>query len=307
MEPALLVRTTKMTEANRALCAVVAAAALLVAMSGPDRNVAAAAFPTPNATTSGQTPPPISATATPTPSGTLVRFAGQILDDRNGYVFFTTGDAFTLDTNVKIDDAGTGGPTTLVPKTRTYARATFDAGSGKVVELALSRKKLPDEARYDDVKKFAVARSTSAPNPDLIPGSRPGFNGKPVLVTFTVEVPSKTAISDAVYLATDTSGWSATAIRMDRVDALRYRVTQPFSSGTKFLYRYTLGSWRSAERGQNGLEVPPRSFTVADADVKSKNDVVYSWGQSDPFAADVGGAAPTPFNPVPFVLPPKKP
>jgi hypothetical protein len=78
-----------------------------------------------------------------------------------------------------------------------------------------------------------------------------------------------------------------------------------FNSGTRFLYRYTRGSWRSAERGQNGLEVPPRSFVVRNGDVKTKNDVVYSWGDADQFAPDLGNSVPTPFNPVPFNTPPR--
>ena len=94
---------------------------------------------------------------------------------------------------------------------------------------------------------------------------------------------------------------------MNRIDALHYRVSRPFASGTTFLYRYTRGSWRSAERGQNGLEVPARPFHVVNADVKSKNDIVYSWGDADQFAPDLGQAIPSPFNPVPFVVPPRRP
>ncbi len=295
-----------MIKTHRTLATILALASLAVASTGTSHGLAVAGLlPTPGALPSAQTPPPLAATATPVPQGTLVRFAGQILDDRAGFVFFTTGDGFRLAPGVKIDDATTGGPTALAPTTRTYARATFDSASGDVVELALSTHRLPDEASYDSIKRFAVVLSTPYANPDLAAGR--GFNGRLVLVTFTVEVPSKTPFSDPVYLATDTSGWSATAIQMNRIDALHYRVTRPFASGTKFLYRYTRGSWQSAERGQNGLEVPPRAFTVVDADVKSKNDIVYSWGDSNQFAPDLGQPIPTPFNPVPFVLPPRKP
>jgi pullulanase len=124
-----------------------------------------------------------------------------------------------------------------------------------------------------------------------------------VLVTFTVQVPPRTPFGDTVYLATDISGWSATAIRMDRIDALHYRVTQTFKSGTHFLYRYTRGSWQSAERGQNGLEVPPREFLVRNADTQSVTNVVYHWGDEDPTAPDLGNAIPTPFQPIPFKTP----
>ena len=250
-----------------------------------------------------ETPPPLSATATPSPSGNVVKYSGQLLDVQKGFVFFTTGDGFRLSPSAKIDDP-TGGPTELKPVTRVYARASFDTGNGQIVELALSEKALPTEASYQDVVRFKVALSTEAPNPDL--GAREGFNGKDVLVRFTVQVPPRTPFGDTVYVATDVSGWSATAIRMDRIDALHYRITQKFQSGTHFLYRYTRGSWQSAERGQNGLEVPPRSFIVRNSDVQAIDNVVYHWGDEQANAPDLGGAIPTPYAPIPFKTPPHR-
>ena len=294
-----------MNARNRFTGLLIAALALASASVGGNVVPAiASSVATPRTAASGDTPPPLEATATPKPAGTLVKYSGQLLDDRSGFAFFTTGDGFRLDGKVKIDDAKTGGPTTLVPQTRTYARATFDTSTGTIVELALAKNKLPAEASYDDIKKFAVALSTPYANPDLASHGE-GLDGKPVLVTFQVEVPPKTPFDDPVYIATDKSGWSATALRMDRVDALHYRLIMPIASGTMFLYRYTRGSWQSAERGQNGLEVPPRKFSVKNADVKLQPDVVYAWGDSNEFAPDLGQAVPTPFNAIPFNLPPR--
>ena len=277
---------------------------LALALASSDGRAApaarAAALPTPGRPASGDTPPPISATATPSPSGQLLKFSGQILDDRAGFVFFTTGDGFRLDPAVRIDDARTGGPTSLRAVTKTYARATFDTGDGRVVELSLSPSKLPDEASYESVKKFAVALSPAYANPDL--HTAEGFSGKGVLVAFTVEVPPKTPFGDRIYLATDASGWSATAIPMDRIDALHYRVSRDFGAGARVLYRYTRGSWRSAERGENGLEVKPRLLVVRNSDVQSKTDIVYGWGDADQFSPNLN-AVPTPFNPIPFNVP----
>ena len=74
------------------------------------------------------------------------------------------------------------------------------------------------------------------------------------------------------------------------------------------MYRYTLGSWSSAERGQDGLEVKPRLFLVPNADVKSVSDTVYHWGNENPNAPDLGeNAPPTPYNPIPFFTPPRRP
>jgi hypothetical protein len=275
----------------------------LAAGAGPPFGVAGQAATPPPLNGPIATPPPLSATATPSPSGRLIRYSGQLLDYRKGFVFFTTGDGFRTDSKVKIDDPA-GKATTLAPATRVYARAAFDTGNGDIVELALSKTPLPTEASYEAIKGFAVALSTAAPNPDL--GHGQGFSGRQVVVVFTVQVPSQTPFGDSVYIATDISGWSATAIRMDRIDALHYRVSQNFASGTRFLYRYTRGAWRSAERGQNGLEVAPRQFTVRDADTLSVNDVVYHWGDEDQSQPGLGSSIPTPFNPLPFVTPPHK-
>jgi hypothetical protein len=284
-----------------ALIALVALALPSAGTFGP-APAGAAPFPSPLESAVMQTPPPLSATATPPPSGQIVKYSGQLLDYRDGFAFFTTGDAFRVDPSAKIDDAATGGPTALVPETRTYARASFDEGSGGIVELALSRTKLPDEASYQEIKKFAVVLSTPYANPDLARGGE-GFNGKPVPVTFLVEIPPKTPFSEQIYLSTDASGWSATAVRMDRVDALHYRVVRSFSSGTRLLYRYTRGSWQSADVGQDGLAIKPRVLVVPNADYLVKRDVVYYWQDENPFASDNGDTLPTPFNPVPFNIP----
>ena len=250
------------------------------------------------------TPPPLSATATPSPSGRLIRYSGQLLDYRKGYVFFTTGDGFRVANNLKVDDPD-GKATALQPATLLYARAAFDTGNGAVVELALSKSPLPQEAKYEQIKGFAVALSTANPNPELRGGE--GLTGRPVLVVFTVQVPPKTPFSDSVYIATDVSGWSATAIKMNRVDDLHYRISQDFASGTKFLWRVTRGSWRSAERGQDGLEVAPHQFSVGNADVQRVDYTVYHWGDEDQSAPGLGnGPIPTPFQPLPFNTPPHK-
>ncbi|MBD5634823.1 MAG: hypothetical protein IAI49_10125 [Candidatus Eremiobacteraeota bacterium] len=296
--------------------ALAVAATFLASARSFDAPATAAAVPTPAAAASGQTPPPLSATATPAPAGTLQTFAGQILDERQGFLFFTSGDGFRLGPHPKIDDAFTGGPTSLVPATRIYARATFD-GAGNVVEIALSKNKLPDDSTYDDAKvrqigrAYRVALSPELPNPEL--GGGPGagngsgtggFTGGNVRIVFLVEVPPKTPFGDQVYIATDKSGWSATAIRMDRIDALHYRAAIDQPSGAKLFYKYTRGSWRSAERGDNGIEGKARFLQVENLDVQTKRDTVAAWGDEDQFAPDLGGGVPTPFNPIPFNVPP---
>jgi hypothetical protein len=311
-----------MNRTVRTASAALGLAAVLLASAGSSfgGRAGAAALPTPDTAATGETPPPLTATATPAPAGTLQTFAGQILDERSGFVFFTSGDGFRLGPNVKIEDAFTGGPTKLVPATRIYARATFDA-AGNVIDLALSGRKLPDDSTYDDAKvaviahAYRVALSPEVANPELSnpnpanagnPDGR-GFTGGNVRVVFLVEVPPKTPFGDQVYIATDKSGWSATAIRMDRVDTLHYRVSIDQPSGAKLYYKYTRGSWRSAERGDNGIEGKPRLLSVMNLDVQTKRDTVASWGDEDQNAPDLGGGVPTPFNPIPFNVPPPPP
>ncbi|HMD02262.1 MAG TPA: hypothetical protein VKG44_04785 [Candidatus Baltobacteraceae bacterium] len=289
---------------SRATLMAVAALAFVLAWSGLVRG---GALPTPAPLGSVATLPPISATATPAPSGQIIRYAAQLIDVRNGFAFFTTGDAFRLAPNYALRDAATNGPTTLQPVTRIYARASFDTGSGAIVELALSKKPLPQEASYQSIEKFAVAVSTPFPNPDL--KAVEGYNGKPVLVVITVEVPPTTPFSDNVYIATDTSGWSPTAIKLNRIDSLHYRIATTYASGTKLLYRYTRGSWPTSERGQNGLQVT-HSAIVPNLDVKRLADTVYAWADINPNNPNpvpnngVNGL-PTPYNPIPFVTPPR--
>lgn len=235
---------------------------------------------------------------------------GQLLAYQDGYVFFTTGDAFHVAPNVVIKDAATGGPATIVPGPRVYARATFDA-TGTVTELDLSRRPLPPQGNLSDVAQFAVALSPALPNPDLTeatpgPGETPNshqhYSGKPVLVVFTVQVPPNTPLTTNMYMTTDQSGWNPQAIVMDRIDALHFRIVQRINSGSVFRYLYDRGSLQSEEVAENGIQRTPRQIIVADSDVRAVNDTVYAWGD-----LIAGGnqqlqpnGLPTPYNPAPF-------
>jgi hypothetical protein len=246
--------------------------------------------------------------------------SGQLLAYQDGYVFFTTGDGFHVAQDIVIRDAKTGGPTALHPAPRIWARATFDT-TGRVTELDLSRAPLAPQGSFADVARFAVALSSPVPNPDLLDAATtppPGqttvatqhFSGRPVLVTFIVQVPPYTPFTSSIYIATDQSGWNAQAIPMDRVDALHYQITRRFASGTVFRYLYNRGSLQTQEIAQNGLARKPRELVVTDADVRVLRDTVYAWQDAAP-----GGLnqvqpqiMPTPYNPAPFPnLPPGLP
>ncbi|MBV9700907.1 MAG: hypothetical protein JO078_12425 [Candidatus Eremiobacteraeota bacterium] len=256
-------------------------------------------------------------------AGSAVVVSGQLLAYQDGYVFFTSGDGFRVASDIIIRDAKTGGNTALKPAPRIWARATFNS-SGTVTELDLSRAPLPAQGSFADVQRFAVALSTPAPNPDLLAyAATPGpdetplptqhFSGKPVLVTFIVQVPPITPFTSSVYITTDQSGWNAQAIPMDRIDALHYQITRRYPSGTSFRYLYDRGSFQSKEVAQNGLDRRPRVFVVPDADVRVIRDNVYAWqDQANGGVNQVQPQVmPTPYNPAPFpnlpCLPPPQP
>ena len=258
--------------------------------------------------------------ATATPSGQLVVFSGQLLDVQHGFVFFTSGDGFRLAPDARVVDYDTKQPASPAATTGMFAQATFDS-TGKIVELAVAKHKLPAATTYLDVHKFAVALSTPVPNPELNPNrpadvgglsasSRIPLTGKVVQVRFYVRVPPTTPMSDPVYLTNDVSGWNPIAIRMERVDGLHYAVTLPLRTGTDFRYKYTRGSWQASERGRTGIEEPPRHFfmgasPLGEPDTAVRDDVVYNWSDFNPAggAPVQPGSIPTPFNAKPFGFP----
>jgi len=265
------------------------------------------------------TAPPSAAPSTAAPTAGLLKFTGELLDLQHGFVFFTTGDAFPIAADAKIINYDTQQPISPASTTRMFAQATFD-GNGKVIELAIAKHSLPPGSSYSDIHKYAVALSPPAPNPDLDPNrprtvagntSRFALTGKIVQVRFVVQVPPTTPMSDAVYMTTDVSGWNPQGTRMERFDAVHYAVTIPLRTGTEFYYKFTRGSWQSAERGRTGIDEAPHHFflgatALGEPDTQVRDDVVYNWSDYNPAGggqALVPGATPTPFNPLPFGYP----
>jgi hypothetical protein len=243
-----------------------------------------------------------------------LRVTGQLLDYEKGFVFFTTGDGFRVAPGARILEFTTGTPADRTPVPRDWARVTFDA-TGTVTELELSRTALAPEGDFEAVRRFAIALSTPAPNPDLAPvtpgpnGVAQTFSGRPVLVTLRVLVPPTTPLTAIVYITTDQSAWNPQAMRMDRIDALHFQLTRRFNSGTHFRYLYTRGSLDTQERGQNGLQRLPRTEIITDADARTVSDTVYDWADGGTNGQQPQPQSiPTPYNPAPFPnLPPGAP
>ena len=260
---------------------------------------ASAQAPAPSAVPS----PAAAGTATPAPAPVatpaLLAYTGQLLDVRGGFAYFTTGDAFPVIVAVRVIDYFSSQPTTVQPKAKMFARATFDPATKKIIELAITQKRLQTSKSLDQVAAFVVVGSSPAPAPEI---AGQALTGRPVAVTFEVTAPPTTGFTDQIFISTDASQWNPTAIKLDRVDAYKYRAQRFFASGTKFSYRVTRGSWNSVERGEDNLDAPPHQFFVREVDALAARVTVYHW--SDEKGGETHGASPdsipTPFNPSPF-------
>lgn len=230
----------------------------------------------------------------------LLTFTAQLLDLRGGYVYFTTGDAFKLADAYRLVDYDSGQPTTQVPTVKWFARATLDPATKQIVELAVTKRRVPVSSPTSlvQLRQYALVASSPAPAPEL---AGQGLSGRPVSVVFEVTVPPTTSITDNVYISTDAGGWNPQEIKLDRVNAYLYRAARTYASGTKFAFRVTRGSWNSVERGQDNLDPAPHEFTVRDVDALAARVTVYHWSDDNPTQQGVGpNSIPTPFNANPF-------
>jgi hypothetical protein len=268
------------------------------AVPAPPTATPSAAAP-PTATPASATPPtsaPSAAAATP-PSN-LVTYVGQLLDYRDNYVYFTSGDAFPAIALPRIIDYMTSQPTSVRPQAKMFAQATFDPTTKKIIQLAITTHRLVMSQTLGPASAYVVVGSTPVPAPEI---AGQNVTGKQVAVVFEVTVPPTTNFTDSIYISTDSSDWNPTAIKLDRVNAYLYRALRYFASGTKFAYRVTRGSWNSVERGEDNLDSPPHQFFVKEVDSLAARVTVYHW--SDERGASLGtgpNSIPTPYNPSPF-------
>jgi len=101
---------------------------------------------------------------------------------------------------------------------------------------------------------------------------------QPISVTFVVTVPANSPPTDIVYIAADAQNWIPNGVRMSPLSANRWTTTLTLGKGTSIKYKYTRGSWASAESNAAGIQIPNRSLVVMGADGKqSVNDTVIRW------------------------------
>jgi len=116
---------------------------------------------------------------------------------------------------------------------------------------------------------------------DLAASKQPFAGGPlaaPVSVTFIVTVPSNTPPSDIIYLASDASSWIPNGVRMSPLSANRWTATLTIGQGSSLKYKYTRGSWPTAESNQSGIEIPNRSLSVTKSGTgQTVQDAVARW------------------------------
>ncbi|MBC5808498.1 MAG: hypothetical protein DLM53_10805 [Candidatus Eremiobacter antarcticus] len=225
-----------------------------------------------------QTAPPDRAAPSPTPLPLLL--SGQIVDLESGFIVFATGDALKLASGAAITDYGSGAAPAYAISPGIYAVVTLDAASGEIQTVRTSRKPLVVGTPAALVpRRYVVTLSSPKPNPDLAPrqGLHPSILSKAVTVTVTVAVPPNTPFSDDVYMATDTSGWNAQAIKMQRLDGLHFQIRMELRGGSDIRYVFTRGTWSTVERDRAGLQRASRSLFVAGGDAQIIDATVYRW------------------------------
>ncbi len=116
---------------------------------------------------------------------------------------------------------------------------------------------------------------------DITASSQPFSGGplaQPIAVTITVTVPTNTPTRDIVYIATDAANWVPNGVRMSPLTGNRWTATLTLGKGSSLKYKYTRGSWGTAETNQSGMEIPNRSLTITKTnDTQQVEDVVVRW------------------------------
>ncbi len=116
---------------------------------------------------------------------------------------------------------------------------------------------------------------------DIAASSEP-FSGGPlaeqIAVTVTVTVPTNTPARDIVYIASDAANWIPNGVRMSPLPGSRWTATLTLGKGSTLKYKYTRGSWETAETNQAGVEIPNRSLSITKTgDGQQIQDVVVRW------------------------------
>lgn len=224
----------------------------------------------------------VTPTASPSPTSSPAPLvaSGQVVDLERGYIVFATGDAFKLDPAVRIVDGRTGVAPSYPIAPGIFASITIDPATALVTDVRTSLDPLAEGMPIAQIPRVLVsAASSPRPNPDLAPPPATFRSqlSSAVRVTIDVEVPPETPLGDDIYITTDSSGWNAQAIKMQRVNGRHFRIQVDLKGGTQFRYLFTRGSWQTVERARSGLARDPRTLFVPGGDSMVLDATVYRW------------------------------
>lgn len=171
----------------------------------------------------------------------------QVLALQDGLLVLTSGDALRLAHD-------------LDPAVERRAKP------GRYVLISLDERGVVRALRVSD-QPFSQGAAPSAVPPALFatpphPSSAASAGEARVAVTLDVSVPASTPPGDAVYVATAASGWNANQVRCAQRDGVSWSCTIELPAGASLVYRYTRGSWSTAESDPAGGQAPARTLTA---------------------------------------------
>lgn len=116
---------------------------------------------------------------------------------------------------------------------------------------------------------------------DVAASTKPFTGGSPgqqATVTIIVTVPLNTPSKDIVYIASDAANWVPNGVRMAPLSGNRWTATLTLGKGSSLKYKYTRGSWGTAESNRSGIEIPNRTLNIAKTgEAQQFEDVVVRW------------------------------
>lgn len=145
-------------------------------------------------------------------------------------------------------------------------RLAADASCTGVVPGRATAIELDDDQRATPRPLDARARPASEIPPAayvLAPAVTADAAAGDVTVTVEVTIPARTPSGSDIYLSTERSGWSPSEVRMDQVDARRYRSRIRLRDGARLVFRVTRGSFATIERDAAGRLPPTHQITAA--------------------------------------------
>ncbi len=225
----------------------------------------------------------------------------QLVALQHGLAVLTDGSAYRVAPDAAYVDAASGKPAPT-PSPGAVVRLTFD-DAGTIRTIATHVPPSPPPGDTAAIAAYAVLPSAHG-TPE------PGDAGRALrdaraMVTFTVRVPATTNSRDTVYLTDSEQGWNPVAIRLDRIDLLRYRTTIAVPAGVEFRYLFTRGAGQAIELAANGLQRRPRTLRLESLAPRQIDDVVQRWGdEAGNTLLPQPNVSPTPFNPAPYPNPP---